>query len=115
MTEDEKLKLFQFYNTWQDVFRSHVDFGNKNFSMAKVDPTFTERIILYLTLENIKLNNSREHYDDVIDYVYQTIEELDHKPEENLTNVFDIFPGVSRVVEKTDNVIKVDFTNKKKS
>ncbi len=115
MNDEEKFKIFQFYNAWQDVFRSHVDFGNKNFSAAKDDPTFVERIILYLTIENIKLNNSKEHYDEVVDYIFQIIEEIDNKPEENLTNVFEVFPGVSRVVEKSDNVIKVDFTNKKKS
>ena len=38
MTDDEKFKIFQFYNTWQDVFRSHVDYGNKNFTASKDDP-----------------------------------------------------------------------------
>lgn len=113
MTDDEKFKIFQFYNTWQDVFRSHVDYGNKNFTASQNDPTFTERIILYLTLENIKMNSDKDHYNYVIDYVFQIIDELDNKSEKTLTNVFDIFPTESNIKEVKDNVIKVDFTKKK--
>ena len=114
MTDEEKIKLYTFTIGFQKMLNEKIEHGKTLFSHIDMDPTFIERLVIYLTIDNVKLNNHPDDYEFIKDYIFEVLEELDQEPNHKVLNLQKFIPEESPVIDSKDNVIKVDFTKKKK-